>query len=140
MASTINFFDFQAVHVLKHCRSTFWSCFAFMAFLVQKGSVIPTMIAVPSNKFKASCKTSLLRMSKWLVGSSMIRKLQGFINNFASATRFLSPPESTEFFLKTSFPLNNNAPKAALGFASGLSYKESSTSVRTSFSGSNSSA
>ena len=47
-------------------------------------------------------------MSKWLVGSSKIKRFACFNNISVSTTRPFSPPESKEISLKTSSPLKLN--------------------------------
>ena len=57
------------------------------------------MKIVPSSCFKASSRTSLEAMSKWLVGSSKIKRFACFNNISVSTTRPFSPPESKEISL-----------------------------------------
>lgn len=69
-----------------------------------------TTITVPSNARIASLSTSLVRMSRWLVGSSKIRKLTGSSKSLIIAKRERSPPESTLTFLSEASPPNIKAP------------------------------
>ena len=52
-------------------------------------------------------------MSKWLVGSSNIKKLALLIMVLVKATRAFSPPLNTLILFSTSSPLNKKHPNKA---------------------------
>ena len=69
-----------------------------------------TQMTVPLNSFKAVFSTSLDCMSRWLVGSSRMSRLQGSSSRRIIAKRLRSPPESTFTFFSEASPPNINAP------------------------------
>src|SRR5437899_2275651 len=69
-----------------------------------------TKSSVPSYLVSASISASDESRSRWLVGSSMRRKLEGTTSSRASATRARSPPESTPMRFSTSSPEKRKEP------------------------------
>lgn len=61
-----------------------------------------TTIRVPSKSMSACFRISLVFMSRWLVGSSNIRRFT-VCNNFIMARRVRSPPDNTFIFFMDSF-------------------------------------
>ena len=53
---------------------------------------------------------SRLAMSRWFVGSSIMRKLCGTVRIFARQSRVFSPPERAETGLSTASPPKRNEP------------------------------
>lgn len=95
------FFDFFVVNVKN-----------FVGNLIKKIAVVRMMTYDGSFKsWRASIRISFDSISRWFVGSSMIRRLFDLISSFAKATRAFSPPESTWIRLKTSSPSNTNLPQ-----------------------------
>ena len=70
-----------------------------------------TKMTVPSNSRMASFSTSFERISRWLVGSSSIRKFTGSSRSLIIARRVRSPPDSTFTFLSEASPPNMKAPR-----------------------------
>ncbi|MNY07889.1 hypothetical protein D3C86_1407130 [compost metagenome] len=82
-----------------------------LATLSRKYLSWETAIKVPSYCCKAWIRMLTDCMSRWLVGSSRIRKLESVVRDLARATLDFSPPESTLIFLKTSSPVNRKQPR-----------------------------
>lgn len=70
-----------------------------------------TTSIVPGKFLKVSAIIVWVSGSKWLVGSSNIKKLAPLSDNFAKATLLRSPGDKIPTFLKTSSPENKNLPK-----------------------------
>ena len=65
---------------------------------------------VPSKSIKALSNTSLLSISKWLVGSSSIKKLSSCKASFVNVNLAFSPPERLCTTFLTSSPINKKLP------------------------------
>src|SRR5712691_8062654 len=76
-----------------------------------KERLCETNSSVPSYPVRASMSASAESRSRWLVGSSMSRKLEGTTSSLARATRARSPPESTAMRLPVSSPEKRKAPR-----------------------------
>ena len=75
-----------------------------------------TQISVPSKSCNACFNTSFVFMSRWLVGSSRIRRFTGSRSSLRIARRVFSPPLSTFTFLVEASPPNMNAPNKSVIF------------------------
>jgi len=90
---------------------------------------------VPVNSSSACSNTSRESMSRWLVGSSRIRRLSLRSISFDSATRPFSPPDSVEIGWNTSSPVKRNSASAPRTWSGCMWGKSSQISSMAVFSG-----
>lgn len=89
--------------------------------------------SVPAYCLRAETSASMERMSRWVVGSSMRRRLGGSTRNLTRLRRDFSPPERTRMRFMTSFLRNRKEPRMERASSSRSSPLDAMTSSRTVF-------
>jgi len=78
---------------------------------VRKYTSCDTTRTPPLNSLTASIKASTVSRSKWLVGSSMMRRWGWRYTTMEKARRDFCPPESPPIFCKARLPLRPREPR-----------------------------